>query len=742
MSWEFLPAQAAFAQYAEDWDRLNAELYGSHPYFDSRFVGPLLKHFASGRERLCLYRVQGVVRGALILMPLRGGRWATFRPAQAQITPILVANAGLLSTLLAALPGFAWSIEFHAVDPRYAPVFPCARAETIISAHANTIGVDPGIGFEEYWKQRPKNLRSNIRRYFNRLEREAGAADFCSLATPESMADGVRRFGDLESSGWKAAAGTAVSIGNAQGGFYTEVLANFAATGQAEVCELAIGGQLAASRLLIGNTRMQVILKTTYDESLARFAPSRLLLHRLLERQLTEHPGTTIEFYTNATRDQAEWATFNCIIQNIQLFRSDGAIVAYTLLKTLKRQFAGASQNRSTSDDPAPESEVLTVTSLEDFAIGAYPLDEFAPRDSIEDSIDWFGLLQKKVYPDDPSIRYYFIADQGRPTAILPLRQTTHGGIRTLESLSNYYTSLYAPLLGKDCDLLALRHLLSVATRESRGAHVMRFAPMDPESPGYPALMNELRATGWIPLTFFCFGNWFLKVEGGWEDYLRKRSANLRSSIKRRNREFAAGGGTLEIVSGQEGLEPAIAAFQAVYSASWKQPEPYPDFVPSLIRMLAANGMLRLGIARLQGVPIAAQLWIVGHRKASIYKVAYHHSYAALSPGTVLTSYLLRHVIDQDRVREVDFLIGDDEYKKIWMSHRRERWGIVAFNPRTVIGCSLMIKEVVGRLVKSAGKKLGASLSSAQDSVTAMFSRPKSIRRDQAPAHNAHQDKS
>ena len=568
MTWEFHPTRAAYTQYAADWDRLNGELYGSQPYFDSLFIAPLLKHFASGRERLCLYRVQGVVRGALILLPLRGGRWVTFRPAQAQVTPILVADVNVLTNLLEALPGFAWSIEFYAVNPRYAPAFSGARIITIISPQT------------------------------------------CST------------------------------------------------------------------------------------------------------------------------------------VQNIQLLRSEGAIVVHTLLKALRRRLAGAVPRPSTND-PAPEGEVHTCTSLEDFIANDYPLDEFPPRDSIEDSIDWFGLLQKQVYPGDPHIRYYFVADHGRPTTILPLRQTIHRGVRTLVLLSNYYTSLYTPLLGKDSDLPALRHLVLAVTRENYGAHVMRFAPMDPESPAYATLLNELRATSWIPLTFFCFGNWFLRVEGGWEDYLRKRTANLRSSIKRRNREFAAEGGTLEVVSSPEELKPAIAGFQEVYSASWNkpEPEPYPDFVPSLIRMLAANGMLRLGIARLQGRSIAAQLWIAGQGKASIYKVAYHHAYASLSPGTVLTSYLLRHVIEQDRVREVDFLIGDDEYKKIWMSHRRERWGIVAFNPRTLVGCALLIKEVAGRTAKSAGQKFGAAnLSRAQTSITAMMRRLKSVRNDQVHSPNAQRD--
>lgn len=737
VSWEFHPASTAFALHAADWDRLNDELYAGHPYFDSRFVGPLLEYFASGREQLCLYREHGVVRAALILLPRGAGRWANFRPAQAQITPLLVADARLLSDLLAALPGFAWSIEFHAVDPRYAPTFSCARAETIISNHASTIGIEAGLGFAAYWQQRPKNLRSNIRRYANRVVRDKEGAKLASLVAPDAMTKSVRRFGELESAGWKAAAGTAISIDNTQGRFYAKVLANFAATGQAEVCELLIGGQLAASRLLIGNAHMLVILKTTFDETLARFAPSRMLLFHMLERQLTEHPARTVEFYTNATRDQAEWATFSSLIQNVHLFRSEGAVVTYTVVKALQRRLGFMKRRHSLATEPVPAVEVCSCIYPETLAADAMACGDFVPRASIEDSLDWFGLLQRQVYPDDPNVRYYYIADRGRPTAILPMRMALQGGVRTLESLSNYYTSLYAPLLSNDSDPLALRYLLSAATRERGGAHVMRFAPMDPDSPGYVALLNELRAIGWIPLTFFCFGNWFLRVDGGWDDYLRKRSANLRSSIKRRNREFVAEGGTLEIVRGPEGLDEAIAAFNEVYSASWKKPEPYPNFVPSLIHLLAARGMLRLGIARLQGRPIAAQLWIGGQGKASIYKVAYHHAYAALSPGTVLTNYLLRHAIEEDKVDEVDFLIGDDDYKKIWMSHRRERWGIVAFNPGTVVGCTLLLKELAGRMTKTTGRQLGAMLSRTRAALQAALWLPDDSRDDQPSSRNA-----
>ncbi|MCL2636112.1 MAG: GNAT family N-acetyltransferase, partial [Betaproteobacteria bacterium] len=524
----------------------------------------------------------------------------------------------------------------------------------------------------------------------------------------------VGRFGELESAGWKGKAGTAVAIDNVQGRFYAEVMASFAATGQAEVLELSIGDRLAASRLLIGNERLLVFLKTAYDETLSRFAPGRLLLYRLLQRELAGQPQRVVEFYTNATRDQAEWATFGSAIQSIQLFRGDGAIAAYTLFRTAKRQLLGSPRMRQ-PENTTPPVEVRCCTRLDELPEGERPFGEFALAGDLEASIDWFALLQRQVYPDDAGVRYYYLADNGQARAVLPLRRVRQGCLRTLEALSNYYTSLYSPLLGQGCDPLAVRHLLNAATRDNGGAHLMRFAPMDSQSPGYGVLLNELRAIGWIPLTFYCFDNWFLKVQGGWEDYLRQRSANLRSAIKRRTKKFAADGGTLELVSDVAGVEAAIAAFEEVYSASWKKLEPFPDFVPSLIRLLAANGMLRLGIARLGGRPVAAQLWMVGQGKASIYKVAYHEAFSAYSPGTVLTAFLMRQVIEGDQVKEVDFLIGGDKYKQIWMSDRRERRGIIAYNPRTLLGCLLAIKEMAGRLAKMGGRRIEVALAAVKE---------------------------
>jgi hypothetical protein len=232
---------------------------------------------------------------------------------------------------------------------------------------------------------------------------------------------------------------------------------------------------------------------------------------------------------------------------------------------------------------------------------------------------------------------------------------------------------------------------------------------MDPSAPSYRLMLEGMRMAGWQPFQFFAFGNWYLPVRASWTAYLAQRDGILRSTIKRMSKKFGAGGGMLEIVTDGADMARAIDAYQTVYATSWKKPEPYPEFMPGLARTCAGLGYLRLGLAWLNGRPIAAQLWIVSHGRAEIYKVAYDEGFKAYAPGTLLTALLMEHVIEIDRVSEVDYLIGDDPYKKSWMSHRRERWGVIAYNPRSLGGLAGWGRESLGRLVKSIRSRLTAA---------------------------------
>jgi CelD/BcsL family acetyltransferase involved in cellulose biosynthesis len=102
---------------------------------------------------------------------------------------------------------------------------------------------------------------------------------------------------------------------------------------------------------------------------------------------------------------------------------------------------------------------------------------------------------------------------------------------------------------------------------------------------------------------------------------------------------------------------------------------------------------LRLGILDWQGEPVAAQFWFTLDGRANIFKLAYDDRHRALSAGTVLSAAMFQHALEVDGVKEIDFLAGDDAYKQDWMSARRQRVGLVATDPRTLLGLSVGLAE-------------------------------------------------
>lgn len=349
----------------------------------------------------------------------------------------------------------------------------------------------------------------------------------------------------------------------------------------------------------------------------------------------------------------------------------------------------------------APRSGVEVVRQPNELGPDVRAFFSQAETRCAEFGLAWFSNLAATVYPGSDALRFYVLRRDGEVLAVLPLRAERAGLGWTLQALGNFYTPLYEPLLAPACGPADLAQLLAAMRADLPALASLTLAPMDPAAPSYRLLLEAIRAAGWRPFEYFAFGNWYLPVRASWGAYLAARDGILRSTIKRMTRKFHGDGGTLEIVTDGADLARAIAAYEQVYAGSWKQPEPYPGFMPGLARACAERGFLRLGLAWLDGKPIAAQLWLVSHGRAEIYKVAYDEGFKAYAPGTLLTALLMRHVIDVDQVREVDYLIGDDPYKKTWMSHRRERWGIVAYNPRSLGGAAGWARETLGRTVKS-----------------------------------------
>lgn len=332
-------------------------------------------------------------------------------------------------------------------------------------------------------------------------------------------------------------------------------------------------------------------------------------------------------------------------------------------------------------------------------------------RESPTAGLAWYRNFVREVHADAGQAGRMFYARMGQgcarvmlPLAVARSRWPWHCDVA---ALANYYTPLYRPYLAPD----ATPEDVAALARRVRADHGplarLTLSPMDPASDGFRLLETGLQRAGFATYRFFAFGNWVLPAQGlTWDSYIVTRKGKMRSDIKRMEKRLQQADASMQIVHEVANLDQAIADYQHVYARSWKQDEPHTGFIPGLMRACAERGWLRLGLLHIGRQPIAAQLWIVANGRAEIFKVAYDDDYKDFSPGTVLSAHVMRHVLDEDHVREVDFLSGDDAYKRNWMTERRERFGIMAYDLRSPAGCIGSMLEALSRRLQPLRQRL------------------------------------
>lgn len=296
-------------------------------------------------------------------------------------------------------------------------------------------------------------------------------------------------------------------------------------------------------------------------------------------------------------------------------------------------------------------------------------LDRFA-RPSLYDRIDWLRLIAAHCPPRGELLAIR--AGEGERRAWLML--AVDG--KAARPFAAWYSLRVGPIGSVESDVMAA--LANELTRRRLANLVM--APMEAPAP----LAAALRGAGWIVDVEADKANWRARTAGmDFETFWAARPGKLRNTVRRK-----AKAADLDI-SIHRGFDAAAwADYEAVYRASWKPEEGSFPFLRALAEQEGAAGTLRLGVARKDGRPLAAQLWTVENSEATIHKLAYVEDAKALSPGSILSRAMFRHAIDKDRVAIIDYGVGDELYKADWMDERRQLWRIAAYNPRTARGCA------------------------------------------------------
>ncbi len=311
-------------------------------------------------------------------------------------------------------------------------------------------------------------------------------------------------------------------------------------------------------------------------------------------------------------------------------------------------------------------------------------LDRDAQK-SLFDRLDWLDSLHRMALRDRAPL--LLRASDDASDLWMPLMQTGNG---TYAALANWYNFTWRPIFGGTYDeITKLKLLREIAGQASQRARRITLSPVPDEDGSASLLATAFEQNGWIVNKNQCDENHYLKLRGrSFDAYWQDRPGQLRSTVKRKGKKGVV---SIRIETGF--VEQSWADYERVYACSWKPNEGSPEFLRQLAEQESVAGCLRLGLAYVDGQPVAAQFWTVENGVALIHKLAHDERHIAASPGTLLSAALFQHVIDIDKVDEIDFGTGSDSYKREWMEEMRPRYAIELLWPNHALNWPRIIRN-------------------------------------------------
>jgi CelD/BcsL family acetyltransferase involved in cellulose biosynthesis len=180
--------------------------------------------------------------------------------------------------------------------------------------------------------------------------------------------------------------------------------------------------------------------------------------------------------------------------------------------------------------------------------------------------------------------------------------------------------------------------------------------------------------------------DYYISLEGSWEDYLKGRSSNTRRGWDRRKRRLSSnpGGHEIERISDPGEIREALSRFLAIERESWKakakigvgKNERSLLFYEDLLVRAARKGRAFVYFLKSSGKIIAGEVCFIQQDVVYSLLTTYLPSYAAYSPGILILADLTQSLFGGP-YRELDLLgMRDDgtqtSHKTGWATGKRE----------------------------------------------------------------------
>lgn len=182
--------------------------------------------------------------------------------------------------------------------------------------------IDLDQGWEDYEARLGRKFRAEVRRRMRRLEEEA-PVEF-SEDHGEDLEAGLEEIFRLEQKSWKGKRKTAIASRKDATVFYRSIAAAERERGTLRIERLHLGGRMIAFDLSLEERGRHYLLKTSFDDDLAPFAPGTLLRHHVL-KQCFERGLSRYELLGRAEPWKLRWTSD---AYELRLFRAFSPTVA------------------------------------------------------------------------------------------------------------------------------------------------------------------------------------------------------------------------------------------------------------------------------------------------------------------------------------------------------------------------------------------------------------------------------
>jgi CelD/BcsL family acetyltransferase involved in cellulose biosynthesis len=177
---------------------------------------------------------------------------------------------------LIALPEADPSLESLSAAARQASMVPLVEA-----AYASPV-VETAGDFDAWRRQSKKRWGAPLERFRRKMGRDY-EAEFEIVVPPTDLERELSEGFEVEASGWKGRAGTAITSSPQTEAFYREVARSFADRDELRLSRIRLDGRDAAFDLCVLHGERLYLLKTGFDEDFRRLAPGLVMRLSIIE---------------------------------------------------------------------------------------------------------------------------------------------------------------------------------------------------------------------------------------------------------------------------------------------------------------------------------------------------------------------------------------------------------------------------------------------------------------------------